>query len=421
MGYDEGMEKTKRRVLTRRGVVWLGQTCNQRCYFCYFAHLVANREHPLHPFMDLAKAKAICGTLRDFYGNTSVDIQGGEPTIYGDIFELVRYCREIGLYPTLITNGLVLAKPGVVERYRDAGLRDFLVSVHGVGPMHDEAVGVPGAYEKVLVALGRMAETGAPFRFNCTMSKPVVPALADVAREAERFRAYAVNYIAFNPYFTAEDCGTRSQENVPRYTEVRPRLTEALEILENAGIETNVRYLPLCMAEARWRKNFYNYQQLSYDTHEWDLQSWLWTMMQSQMMKNGVLTPTIKIGVGGRWIYLHDERVARMCEKRPGLMKLAFSAHRAAARGHESLVGLEGLYRREARVRAAKQCKYRQGEACRRCAAREICDGFHGDYASIFGMDEAQSITDSPAITDPTFYIRQQEKTVEPEDTRWAL
>jgi len=371
--------------------------------------------------MDLEKAKAICRTLRDFYGNTSVDIQGGEPTIYGDIFELVRFCREIGLYPTLITNALVLAKPGVVERYRDAGLRDFLVSVHGVGPMHDEVVGVAGAYEKVVVALERMAETGAPFRFNCTMSKPVVPLLADVAREAERFGAYAVNYIAFNPYFTAEDCGTRSQENVPRYSEVRPRLMEAMEILEAARIETNVRYLPLCMTEAPRRKNSYNYQQLSYDTHEWDLQSWLWTMMQSQMMKNGALTPTIKIGVGGRWIYLHDKPVARVCERRPGLMKLAFSAHRAAARAHESITGIEGLYRREARVRAAKQCRYSQGEACGRCAARGICDGFHGDYASIFGMGEAQAIMDVPAINDPTFYIREQEKTVEPEDAAWAL
>ena len=72
------LKKTKNRVLTRRGVIWLGQTCNQRCYFCYFAHRITNQEHPEHAFMDIEKAKAICRTLRDCYENTSIDIQGGD-------------------------------------------------------------------------------------------------------------------------------------------------------------------------------------------------------------------------------------------------------------------------------------------------------------------------------------------------------
>ena len=108
--------KTNRRVLTRRGVMWLGQTCNQRCYFCYFASRIMDPHHPEHAFMDLDKAKAICRTLREFYGNTAIDIQGGEPTIYPHIFDLISYCREIGLYPTLITNGLVLAKDGEMAK-----------------------------------------------------------------------------------------------------------------------------------------------------------------------------------------------------------------------------------------------------------------------------------------------------------------
>ena len=59
--------------------------------------------------MSIEKLKKMCHTLRYYYGNTSVDIQGGEPTIYPDILELIRYCKEIGLHPTLITNGWALA------------------------------------------------------------------------------------------------------------------------------------------------------------------------------------------------------------------------------------------------------------------------------------------------------------------------
>jgi len=194
------LKKTQKRVLTRRGVIWLGQTCNQRCYFCYFAHRITNLEHPEHAFMDLDKAKAICRTLRETYGNTAIDIQGGEPTIHPEIFQLVRYCHDIGLYPTLITNGLVLGRPGVMEKYRDAGIRDFLVSLHGIGPIHDEVVGHAGAYGKIVAAIERMREVGVPFRFNCTMSKPVVAVIPEIARKAIEYGAYAVNYIAFNPF-----------------------------------------------------------------------------------------------------------------------------------------------------------------------------------------------------------------------------
>ena len=56
----------------------------------------------------LEKSKEIYHTMRYVYGNTAIDIQGGEPTIHPDILDMIRYCNEIGLYPTLITNGIHL-------------------------------------------------------------------------------------------------------------------------------------------------------------------------------------------------------------------------------------------------------------------------------------------------------------------------
>ena len=50
--------KTRKRTLTRRGVLWLGQTCNLRCYFCYFLNRIENNEHPEHAFMTLDKSNA---------------------------------------------------------------------------------------------------------------------------------------------------------------------------------------------------------------------------------------------------------------------------------------------------------------------------------------------------------------------------
>lgn len=415
------VQKTTKRVLTRRGVVWLGQTCNQRCYFCYFINRIQDHHHPQHALMSLDKACRIMDTLRNFYGNQSVDIQGGEPTIHKDILALVTHCRDIGLYPTLITNALLLAKPDSVARYQDAGLRDFLVSLHGVGDIHDEVVGVKGAYTKISAALEQMQSIGFPFRLNCTMSKPVVQILEEVAQKAIDYGALTMNYIAFNP-FNDQVTGHRRTDTVARYHEIMPGLTAAIDKLEAAGIEVNVRYLPLCLAEKRHRKNFYNYQQLSYDLHEWDYQSWLWSMMNTQMMREGNPSPPHRLGIGARRIYYADaEALRNSYEQHPFKQGLKFKVQRGLATLQQRVLGKENMYRREAIVRASQDCGYKYGEPCQSCNARAICDGFHGDYADFFGMDEARPITDIPPTRDPRVFIQEQEKVVLAEDQKWAL
>ncbi len=413
--------KTKKRVLSKRGVMWLGQTCNQRCYFCYFIDRILDHSHPEHAFMSLEKAKQITSTLRYFYGNRSIDIQGGEPTVFKEILELIRHCRDIGLIPTLITNGLMLHKPGVLEKYREAGLRDFLVSLHGIEEIHDEVVGVKGAYKKITASIARMREINFPFRFNCTMSKPVVPIIPQVAEKAIQYGALAVNFIAFNP-FSDQHTGHRRADTVARYSEIKPLLARAIDMLEAEGIEVNVRYLPMCMAEKRHRKNFYNFQQLSYDVHEWDYQSWLWTMMMTQMMNEGCPSPPMKLGIGARRVYKADARKVRdHYAQNPLVQGAKFKAQHMLATLEQLVKSRETVYRNEARVRAALDCGYKYGGACAKCSLRDICDGFHGDYADFFGTDEAVAVTDVPHTEDPLVFIREQEKVVLPEDRGWAL
>ena len=417
---QDELVKTRKRTLTRRGVLWLGQTCNLRCYFCYFLNRIQDTEHPEHSFMEIDKAKEICRILRRFYGNTAIDIQGGEPTIYSQILELIRYCREIGLYPTLITNGLVLGKPGVLEQYQEAGIRDFLVSLHGIGEIHDEVVCRKGAYDKIIAAIERMRELDVPFRFNCTISMPVVPVLTEIAQKAIDYGAKAVNFLAFNP-FEDQETGIRTHGNVSGYSQIRVELTRAMDMLEENGIEVNVRYLPLCFAEERHRKNFYNFQQLPYDHHEWDYQSWMWTGLQPQRMKEGGLVPPFRIGPLSRAFMYRSASISARYARHPFIGRLAMAAQRGFASTGRFLEGTHHIYRQEAKVRAAKDAGYEHVGACDSCAAKGICDGFHSDYTELFGEDEATAIQGIGPIRHPLHYVREQEKVVEAEDRHWAL
>ena len=410
---------TQKRTLSRRGVLWLGQTCNLRCYFCYFLNRIADKDHPEHPFMTLEKAKEICHTLRYTYGNNAIDIQGGEPTILPDILELISYCKEIGLYPTLITNGLVLANKEKLQEYKDAGIRDFLVSLHGIGDIHDEVVCRKGAYVKIIQAIENMAELDVPFRFNCTMSKPVVSLLPEIAQKAIDYGANAVNFIAFNP-FEDQETGIRTHDNVPSYTDIRPHLSEAMDRLETAGIECNVRYLPMCVIDEKYRKNFYNFPQLPYDHHEWDYNSWNWTGLQPQRMKGEKLVPPFLIGPYARECQYRYIGISRRYYDHPFLGKLGLFTQHTLAKLTQLIGGKARLYQAEARNRAHLDAGYKHVSACDTCALNTICDGFHSDYTALFGEDEAQAITNTTPITNPCHYIQDQQKIVEPEDESWA-
>ncbi len=426
---------TKRRVITRRGVLWLGQTCNLRCHFCYFLDRIDDKSHPEHPFMSVAKAKQICSTLADYYGNNAIDIQGGEPTIYPHIFDLTHHCREIGLLPTLITNAIPLSNARNCHQLKQAGIRDLLISIQGLDDTYDQIVGTSNAFPKQMRGLENVASSGIPVRFNCVLSKPALPQLVRIAQLAVDYGARVVNFLAFNPFEDQQLQGKRSAFNVPRYTEVSQYLNPAMDLLASSGIECNVRYFPICMVDASHRKSIFNFQQLPYDIHEWDYASWSWTGMKPQRMRDGDLSPVVDLPdvtidpaiYSGSLKYAADS-VRTLIHRHPVLRGPATALHRSLSRvvnfskSNGSAQGdRNALYRANGRMRASTHCRYHYADACSRCSAKQICDGFHGDYAAIFGTDEARPIVDHPPTVDPTHYIQDQDKVVEPEDYGWAL
>ncbi|KYF55095.1 hypothetical protein BE08_33900 [Sorangium cellulosum] len=69
----------------------------------------------------------------------------------------------------------------------------------------------------------------------------------------------------------------------------------------------------------------------------------------------------------------------------------------------------DAAYRRDA-LNRVEHNGYEKGAACQRCALRDICDGFHGDYVAMFGTDEARPVLDRGPVADPCAFIGAQAK-----------
>jgi hypothetical protein len=208
-----------------------------------------------------------------------------------------------------------------------------------------------------------------------------------------------------------------------------------MDILAQGNIECNVRYFPICMVEPRHRKSMFNFQQLPYDVHEWDYASWSWTGQQPQRMKWGDCSPVVDlqketyapIQYKGAAKPIADV-ARRLINRYPGLRAPARKVHVSISKllqnkpdQSPTLTDRENLYRDNARLRSSQHCRYQYDRACDTCDVRRICDGFHGDYAALFGTGEAQGIQLGKPTDNPKQFIVEQEKVVEKEDFEWAL
>lgn len=338
------------RHLTRRGVLWVGLRCDVRCKFCYDERLGGGDKI----WLTVAEAVGALNKFRYYYQNTAVDLMGGEPTLHPHILEIVGHAAQIGLRPTVITHGMHLADLDRVTRYAEAGIHDFLVSIHGIGDTVAEIHGRgTDNFAKQVRALDNLRTLGIPFRFNCTLVRDNLQELEAIAELAVEKGACVVNFLTFNPYF--EWSADEEIKFQARHSEVAPRLARAIDHLVQAGVEANVRYMPLCQMRG-YEPHMYTGFQLPYDAHEWDYNSW------------------------------YD------C-------------------GHVGRQGAE--WYREASARQRDRHHYAYAPGCQDCAAKGICDGFHAQYLARFGDDEAMPYS-GPAIVDPCHFVGRQQKIEEP-------
>ncbi len=95
--------------------------CNMECANCY----TPNRDVPdldLPQFYD---------ALSQFPKKTEIRLIGGEPTVRTDLIDIVKKIKELGHRPTMMTNGLMLARPGYARSLVDAGMRSIYISLNG--------------------------------------------------------------------------------------------------------------------------------------------------------------------------------------------------------------------------------------------------------------------------------------------------
>lgn len=97
--------------------------------------------------------------VEDFGTDVFIAITGGEPTLWGGLFDLGRYITDKGLAWGMTTNG-TLIDDITARRLIDAGLLSVSISIDGLDEAHDEVRQVKGARAAAIRGIRALAETG---------------------------------------------------------------------------------------------------------------------------------------------------------------------------------------------------------------------------------------------------------------------
>lgn len=162
----------------------LTQACQLQCTHCYADS---------SPYVDRSGELSTERWRRlaiDFAANGGEQVlfTGGEALIHRGCLELMRTCKENGLYVTLFTNGILVARHArEIHKWADK----VQVSLDGPNAETNDEIRGRGMFQKILRAIDLLLEQGTPTRIGMTVAPSRWETWrAEFSRIAERYARY---------------------------------------------------------------------------------------------------------------------------------------------------------------------------------------------------------------------------------------
>ncbi len=352
-------------VLTSRVDINVGYSCNERCKFCYYIQTLkdTNKEKDL-------STQEVKDRIRYIHskGIETLEFTGGEPTIRSDLIELVTFAKKLGFKSiSIITNGLRMANPDYAKACVEAGIDDYLISIHGHNKeVHDRVTEIPGSFDKAMMCVKNLNAHPVKVRANCVISGINYKGAKDTLALYHSLGLQTANFILFNPIVEA-DWRSAPELNIA-YSEAAPFIKEAIDGYKDKIKKITVRYIPLCLMQG-YESYVTNMPQIQYDPDEWDY-------MIRTTIREGKIITTLALWIG----LLLNPFKKRLFERGWNVYK------------HES-------------IKYFLQIKNKiYGKACHSCSYKGVCDGVWRKYAQWKGFDELHPIP-GPKLTDPAHFL----------------
>jgi len=219
----------------RKLIINVTYKCNNHCIFCSIA------DRPiLHGDFD-AQIRHIDKAYDD--GVRLLDIDGGEPTLYPRLFDLLDYAIEKGMERvTITTNGRYLSDPKMVKRLASYPIA-LLVSLHaGDAEVHERLTTQKGSFKQTVRGIMQALKYFPDLGVNTTIISENMYALEKCGRLIAKLGVKMWNIQHYTPF------GEVDPQLAPDPYATGKELGKVISIFKDA-MKINVINLPFCFVE----------------------------------------------------------------------------------------------------------------------------------------------------------------------------
>ncbi|MBS4539116.1 anaerobic ribonucleoside-triphosphate reductase activating protein [Clostridium sp. D2Q-11] len=158
--------------------------CNFRCPYCHNSHIINNNKNPL----DQGLIMSFLNKRKKFID--AVTITGGEPTLYNELYALIKEIKKQGFSIKLDTNG---TNPKIIEKLLDNNLVDYIAmdiktSFKRYGDVTNALVDINKIKESIRI----IKNSDIDYEFRTTICKELIDKndvleIADYLRGSKRY------------------------------------------------------------------------------------------------------------------------------------------------------------------------------------------------------------------------------------------
>jgi AdoMet-dependent heme synthase len=167
-------------------VIWeVTQACDLACVHCR-----ASAQGERNPSeLTTEQGYRLLDEIRSF-GEPLMVFTGGDPLKRPDLYDLIRHSVKIGLRTNVTPSATPLLTNQAIDQFKEAGVTRMAISVDGHdAASHDDFRGVPGTFDRAMVALRHARDIGLDTQFQTTVTRRNMEHLPEIGEIVKDMRS----------------------------------------------------------------------------------------------------------------------------------------------------------------------------------------------------------------------------------------
>jgi MoaA/NifB/PqqE/SkfB family radical SAM enzyme len=215
-----------------KALIKVGYGCNENCTFCHtldVRHIDGSSDEVVKK---IHRAKEL--------GHSMVVLSGGEPTTRPELLEWALLVSRLGMDFGLVTNGLMLAYPELVEKLLSMRLKYVYMSLHGGTPRVHNSLVRADTFSQAMQAVKNLSRRNLDLTINCVVARQNLDHLRELVDALKPFTDLTIKFSMVQP----KGGGVAHFESlVPKVSEVAAAVRDAIEYAGRGRHDG----IPLCL------------------------------------------------------------------------------------------------------------------------------------------------------------------------------